>query len=444
MATSAARLPPNAPNTLAVKFGPGNITKSFSEIVGLFSKYGDVARLDTTLVSAAGLVVVTFFDVRDAQKVVAEFGAFAEPFESAPQDFRAVSVSTKDFAAAPSGGFQSFGEIAGVSASESDMSVEFYDMRAAQQVIYKVPGARPKRSSDLNGAVPAWLLAGGTPQAPQARPQPPQTSPEYLSVADAYMQMKNDQSEPVDIPLPTIAEAVAMPKAVGKQRQGPAPSQQVEKVSASNRPIREKVRAQDLLKFDIVPEMILSGEDTRTTVMVRNIAKVMSREGFLEQLEPCNLADRYTFFYMPFDKRRGTHCGFAFMNLKTPADVLALFNNATTSLWNCFSPNALRHKTDLPRAVDVVSYARLQGQEALTKHFSLSAVMHDTDESKRPMFYKGAQDKKSHKNEGNNGQAGKDSRPCYISVPGFKVPEKEDRLFNVDSVAFLESDATGG
>eukprot|EP00930_Biecheleria_cincta_P082055 TRINITY_DN7159_c0_g2_i1.p1 TRINITY_DN7159_c0_g2~~TRINITY_DN7159_c0_g2_i1.p1 ORF type:complete len:452 (-),score=74.11 TRINITY_DN7159_c0_g2_i1:100-1398(-) len=432
MATST-RMPPNAPNTLAVKFGLGT-SKSFSDIVGLFSKYGDVARLDTTLVAAAGLVVVTFFDVRDAQKVLAEFGAFAEPFESAPQDFRTVSVSTKDFAAAPSGGFQSFGEIAGVSASESDMCVEFYDMRAAQQVICTVPGSRPKRSSDLTDAAAAWLLAGGALQAPQARPQPPQTSAEYL------------RNEPVDIPLPTIAGAMATPKAVGKQRPGPVPTQQAANVPTSNKPIREKVRAQDLLKFDIVPAKILSGEDTRTTVMVRNIAKAISREDFLEQLESCNLADRYTFFYMPFDKRRGTHCGFAFMNLKTPVDVLALFNNATTSLWNCFSPNALRHKSDLPRAVDVVSYARLQGQEALMKHFSLSAVMHDTDETKRPMFYKAPQEKKSHKNDGNNGQAGKESRPWYISVPGLKVPEKEDGLFGLftlDSVAFLESDATG-
>lgn len=431
--TGTMSLPPNASNTVAVKFGPGTYSESFMDIVTLFSKYGDVARLDTTLGATAGLVVVTFFDVRDAQKVLAKCGAFAEPFQAAPQDFRAISVSTKDFAAAPSGGFQSFGEIAGVSANESEMSVEFYDMRAAQQVICMVPGSRPKRA-ESRGTAAAWLLAGAA-----EGPQPPEPSAEFLSVADTYLKMKN---EPVDIPLPIAAGAMTTPQPPVKQRPGLAPTQQA--ANGTNKPVREKVRAQDLMKFDIIPERIQSGEDTRTTVMVRNIAKACSREGFLEHLEPCGLADRYTFFYMPFDNRRGTHCGFAFMNLKTPADVLALFNKATTSLLTCFSSSALRHKSNLPRAADVVSYARLQGEEALLKHFSLSAVIHDNDETKRPMFYKGPQEKKSGKSAVSNGHAGKDSSPCYVSVPGVEVPNKEEGLFTMESIRFLESDASGG
>lgn len=178
--------------------------------------------------------------------------------------------------------------------------------------------------------------------------------------------------------------------------------------------------------------------------MVRNIAKDCSREGFLEQLEPCGLADRYTFFYMPFDNRRGTHCGFAFMNLKTPADVLVLFKKAITSLLTCFSSSALRHKSNLPRASDVVSYARLQGEEALVKHFSVSAVIHDTDETKRPMFFKAPQEKKSGKNVASHGHAGKDSSPCYVSVQGVEMPNQEERLYTMESIRFLDSDASGG
>lgn len=145
------------------------------------------------------------------------------------------------------------------------------------------------------------------------------------------------------------------------------------------KPVREKVNSKDLTKFDIVPEKVRSGEDTRTTVMVRNIPKVCSREHFVELLAHFGLNDSYTFFYMPFDKRRNIHCGFAFVNFKEPEDVLTLHEGLQNSLVRTCSNST-------PPAL---SYARLQGQEQLMKHFSLSAVMYDSDARKRPVFVRG-------------------------------------------------------
>jgi len=150
------------------------------------------------------------------------------------------------------------------------------------------------------------------------------------------------------------------------------------------KPLREKVDSKDLSKFDIVPGVVRDGKDARTTVMVRNIPKSCSREAFVEALNKLNLADRLTFFYMPFDKRRNIHCGFAFVNFEAPHDVLELFEGMK--------------KVDLHGtghgALPAVSYARLQGQEQLMKHFSLSAVMNDSDARKRPAFTEAPKEQK--------------------------------------------------
>ncbi|CAJ1417673.1 unnamed protein product, partial [Effrenium voratum] len=90
----------------------------------------------------------------------------------------------------------------------------------------------------------------------------------------------------------------------------------------------------------------------------------------------------YTFFYMPFDKRRNIHCGFAFINFRAPSDVLVLCERMTPSFWRAYLNRGHLTAATMP----AVSYARLQGQDQLTKHFSLSAVMRDSDARKRPVF----------------------------------------------------------
>ena len=75
-------------NTVAVHF-QSDSPKSLAEAMELFSAFGDIVRLDITVPSR---VIASFFDVRDAQKVLQHFGVLAEPFPAAEHDFRAVSI----------------------------------------------------------------------------------------------------------------------------------------------------------------------------------------------------------------------------------------------------------------------------------------------------------------------------------------------------------------
>mmetsp|Transcript_48064 Transcript_48064/g.104671 ORF Transcript_48064/g.104671 Transcript_48064/m.104671 type:complete len:695 (+) Transcript_48064:102-2186(+) len=140
-----------------------------------------------------------------------------------------------------------------------------------------------------------------------------------------------------------------------------------------------KSESKEYSQYSIVPAQIRQGEDVRTAVMVRNVPRACSRESFEGLLMTCGLQNRYTFLYMPFKKRRYIHCGIAFVNFLTPEDVLLLYEAVRTPLWRSLPGSRGGMKP-------AVTYARLQGQDKLMKHFSLSAVMNDSDVLKRPVF----------------------------------------------------------
>jgi hypothetical protein len=113
--------------------------------------------------------------------------------------------------------------------------------------------------------------------------------------------------------------------------------------------------------------------------MVRGLSGQYARKDLLAFLDKCGLGERYTFFYLPCKEHRNVPAGFAFVNLHAPVDVLTLHASVKNGLWReCASdPNA--------KSI-VVSYARFQGHDELARHFSASAVLHEQDPQKRPIF----------------------------------------------------------
>merc|ERR1712224_500272 len=59
------------------------------------------------------------------------------------------------------------------------------------------------------------------------------------------------------------------------------------------------------------------GEDTRTTVMLRNLPRDFSRAALLKILDDKGFAGKYNFLYMPVDFVRQVSLGYAFVNLST-------------------------------------------------------------------------------------------------------------------------------
>ncbi|CAE8678598.1 unnamed protein product, partial [Polarella glacialis] len=201
-----------------------------------------------------------------------------------------------------------------------DMVVEFYDIRAAQQVTFAVPGSRPRRPGQPADPARPTVVAGFASATPTAVAGYTSASSEALHHCPPQVVHQGRQAPMTQQGMDAFAKSLAeksdlltmLPgQGQGVASQGMASSTPEKKGPTSagpGKPLREKVRSQDLSKFDICADKIKFGQDSRTTVMVRNIPKVCSREAFVDFLVPCGLEDRYTFFYMPFDKRRNIHC----------------------------------------------------------------------------------------------------------------------------------------
>jgi RNA recognition motif-containing protein len=209
------------------------------------------------------------------------------------------------------------------------------------------------------------------------------------------------------------------PQVVGETSgQGNAQKNQTSR-NSPGKPVREKVSSKDLQQFEIDVSAIENGQDERTTVMLRNMPKACSREDFLKLLGQSGLGDRITFLYMPFDKRRNVHCGFAFVNFSTPEDVLKMVRSIQAGLLK----GTVARNMSMPPAI---SYARLQGHDELVRHFSLSAVMYDDDARKRPLFVPGSKGAAKAERNGKNGtkitnRADVDASnmlPVYITLEG--------------------------
>lgn len=354
---------------------------STADMAKELSAFGDIARLDMSLAAVLGSLMVTYFDVRCAQRLLAALPEQTESYPASPQDFRAVRMCLAAFAEMMGtiGGLNQFGEVANVT-TRNDAVIEFYDMRAAQCLLAAAgPSATPvlQVSNDhsqlaeaLNMHTASWRQTGTSmsgsatsllPSMASQPPQPPPLSPLAMAALAAETRQMN-----VSASQAKGGAAIEKPKAQAQE-------------NGSGRPLRTKVSTKDFSKFDIDPERIMAGEDDRTTVMVRNLTGSKARPDFIKFLEQCSLNERYLFFYMPCKEHRNVPAGFAFVNFISPEDVLKLHVMLKRGHWKEVS-------SDTHTKTPAVSYARFQGQEELMAHFNSSAVLQEQDPERRPLF----------------------------------------------------------
>ncbi|KAL2332718.1 hypothetical protein Fmac_013931 [Flemingia macrophylla] len=116
-----------------------------------------------------------------------------------------------------------------------------------------------------------------------------------------------------------------------------------------------------------------SPADTRTTLMIKNIPNKYSQKLLLNMLDNhcihCNEhinADQplssYDFLYLPIDFNNKCNVGYGFVNMTTPQATLRLYKAFHLQHWEVFNS----------RKICQVTYARVQGLEALKEHFKNS------------------------------------------------------------------------
>ena len=115
--------------------------------------------------------------------------------------------------------------------------------------------------------------------------------------------------------------------------------------------------------------------DPRTTLMVRNIPNKYTQRAVLDELDE-KFARKYDFFYLPIDFKNKCNVGYAFVNLIEARDAVAFHEAFDGRRWTCFRSGK----------VCAITYARIQGKQALITHFENSSLMHE-DECYQPVIF---------------------------------------------------------
>jgi len=368
-------------NTVRVTYLDGTCPTTVHEAVEEFTAFGEIARLDTSLSAIRGCILVTYFDVRCAQRLLMEYSGCTEPFPAAAHDVRCVRTSMSTFFSlvGVNGGVEVFGDVADLSTVGKEVVIEFYDIRGAQRFLSASGGnASPvpigNHPTGATGGMGGAGTAAWSPQGAQ--------NPAYLLPGPGTQGGFNEATQNGSM------ESLAHAAMLSEENAGGSNSQDLRKSAAAAdkgkadaqaKAPRSKVTSKEFQKFEINAESIASGRDKRTTVMVRRLTGPNARTDLEALLERCGLGKRYNFFYMPCKEHRNVHAGFAFVNFIAPEDVLRLHTAMESGMWGDVTGGS-ESKSPL------VSYARFQGQTELMSHFSSSAIMRDQDPNKRPLF----------------------------------------------------------
>lgn len=128
-------------------------------------------------------------------------------------------------------------------------------------------------------------------------------------------------------------------------------------------------------EFSLSIEKVASGQDKRTTLMIRNIPNKYTQQMLLAEINR-NHRGNYDFFYLPIDFKNKCNMGYAFINFIEAAHIEAFHTEFDGQKWTNFNSEK----------VCAISYARLQGKQAMIARFQNSSLL-EKHESYRPLVF---------------------------------------------------------
>ncbi|XP_059284704.1 protein MEI2-like 2 [Lycium ferocissimum] len=123
-------------------------------------------------------------------------------------------------------------------------------------------------------------------------------------------------------------------------------------------------------------EKIMSGEDTRTTLMIKNIPNKYTSKMLLTVIDETH-KNTYDFLYLPIDFKNKCNVGYAFINMVSPSHIISFYEAFNGKKWEKFNSEK----------VASLAYARIQGKTALVAHFQNSSLMNE-DKRCRPILFR--------------------------------------------------------
>ncbi|KAB1221455.1 Protein MEI2-like 2 [Morella rubra] len=128
-------------------------------------------------------------------------------------------------------------------------------------------------------------------------------------------------------------------------------------------------------QFQLDLDKIKIGEDTRTTLMIKNIPNKYTSKMLLAAIDE-NHRGTYDFLYLPIDFKNKCNVGYAFINMLSPSHIIPFYEAFNGKKWEKFNSEK----------VASLAYARIQGKAALVTHFQNSSLMNE-DKRCRPILF---------------------------------------------------------
>ncbi|GAB2240986.1 hypothetical protein Droror1_Dr00021504 [Drosera rotundifolia] len=145
--------------------------------------------------------------------------------------------------------------------------------------------------------------------------------------------------------------------------------------STRNRRNESNMNYADKKQYELNIESILRGEDTRTTLMIKNIPNKYTSNMLLATINE-NHRGMYDFIYLPIDFKNKCNVGYAFINMAEPLHIVPFYKTFEGKRWEKFNSEK----------VASLAYARIQGKDALISHFQNSSLMNE-DKRCRPILF---------------------------------------------------------
>lgn len=128
-------------------------------------------------------------------------------------------------------------------------------------------------------------------------------------------------------------------------------------------------------KFFLDLDRVKSGEDRRTTLMIKNIPNKYSQKMLLSTVDEKHRG-LFDFFYLPIDFKNKCNVGYAFINFIDPQCIPNFHEEFHNKKWEKFNSEK----------VCEITYARIQGKQNLITHFQNSSLMNE-DKKCRPIIF---------------------------------------------------------
>lgn len=142
--------------------------------------------------------------------------------------------------------------------------------------------------------------------------------------------------------------------------------------SGSSFSLKKKVKPPKTLTIDIFK--VLSNEDRRTTLMIKNIPNKFNKEILINILDK-KFKGFYDILIIPTNTQDNKNFGYAFINFTHSLHIVYFYHLFNESRWNYTNS----------KKICQITYSKIQGKSKLKKHYPLknTFIVESSDSSKR-------------------------------------------------------------